>query len=158
MSRELTRYGPSEAEHLGLYSIQDVLSGIAHATPSSPPNPENTVHTSSVAPSLKTATTPQEEPMSSEAAAARGEKVLAAWGMGQGTVEVTEDVKADEEADESVSEGTGAVPEKLAIKRTYQPSTLKRKRMHGFLYRAKTRLGKKIMRRRQEKGRWRLGI
>lgn len=160
MSRELTRYGPSDAEHLGLYSVQDVLSDIAHAT-SSPSNPENTVHTSSVAPPLKTASNvaaPQEDPMSSEAAAARGEKVLAAWGMGQGRVEVVEDVKAEEEAEESVSEGTGTVHEKLAIKRTYQPSTLKRKRMHGFLYRAKTRLGKKIMRRRQEKGRWRLGI
>lgn len=37
---------------------------------------------------------------------------------------------------------------------TYQPSTLKRKRVNGFLARMKTRGGKKILARRKTKGRW----
>jgi large subunit ribosomal protein L34 len=41
-----------------------------------------------------------------------------------------------------------------AIKRTYQPSTLKRKRKHGFLIR--NRISKNVLRRRRRKGRHRL--
>ncbi|SCU86036.1 LANO_0C06502g1_1 [Lachancea nothofagi CBS 11611] len=37
---------------------------------------------------------------------------------------------------------------------TYQPSTLKRKRRVGFLARAKSKQGYKILKRRREKGRW----
>lgn len=37
---------------------------------------------------------------------------------------------------------------------TYQPSTLKRKRRVGFLARAKSKMGQKIIKRRKEKGRW----
>ncbi|MAG60003.1 50S ribosomal protein L34 [Candidatus Woesebacteria bacterium] len=38
-------------------------------------------------------------------------------------------------------------------KRTYQPSKKKTKRRHGFLKRASTRLGKKLLHRRRSKGR-----
>ncbi|KAG7869723.1 hypothetical protein KL916_005192 [Ogataea parapolymorpha] len=37
---------------------------------------------------------------------------------------------------------------------TYQPNTLKRKRRLGFLARACSRTGRKILKRRKEKGRW----
>ncbi|EDO18212.1 hypothetical protein Kpol_543p42 [Vanderwaltozyma polyspora DSM 70294] len=37
---------------------------------------------------------------------------------------------------------------------TYQPSTLKRKRKFGFLARARSRSGSKILERRKAKGRW----
>lgn len=37
---------------------------------------------------------------------------------------------------------------------TYQPSTLKRKRRIGFLARARSRQGNKILERRKAKGRW----
>jgi large subunit ribosomal protein L34 len=44
------------------------------------------------------------------------------------------------------------------IKRTYQPSTVRRKRTHGFLSRLRTRDGRKTLARRREKLRARLGI
>lgn len=37
---------------------------------------------------------------------------------------------------------------------TYQPSTLKRKRRVGFLARARSKQGSKILKRRNQKGRW----
>lgn len=37
---------------------------------------------------------------------------------------------------------------------TYQPSTLKRKRTFGFLARLRTKNGKKLLKRREAKGRW----
>lgn len=160
MSKELTRYGPSDAEHLGLHSIQDVLSDIAAATlaPQEPCAPIATAITPplEVAAASAPASVP-EEPVA--APAAREEEVLAAWGLGPVVTDASEvEVEAPgvEECEREKEEGV--FNEKMAIKRTYQPSTLKRKRKHGFLYRAKTRLGKKILRRRQDKGRWRLGI
>ncbi|MBI2098251.1 MAG: 50S ribosomal protein L34 [Candidatus Wildermuthbacteria bacterium] len=41
---------------------------------------------------------------------------------------------------------------------TYQPKKKKRRRMHGFLRRAKSRAGKNVVARRRSKGRKRLTV
>jgi large subunit ribosomal protein L34 len=44
------------------------------------------------------------------------------------------------------------------MKRTFQPSVVRRKRTHGFLVRMKTRGGKSVIRARRAKGRKGLGV
>ena len=44
------------------------------------------------------------------------------------------------------------------MKRTYQPSVVRRKRTHGFLVRMKTRGGRAVIRARRAKGRARIGL
>jgi large subunit ribosomal protein L34 len=44
------------------------------------------------------------------------------------------------------------------MKRTYQPSVVRRKRTHGFLVRMKTRGGRGVIRARRAKGRHSLAV
>ncbi|GLE03430.1 hypothetical protein PINS_up012332 [Pythium insidiosum] len=62
-------------------------------------------------------------------------------------------------ADVSMECPTGAINEPLlAVKRTYQPSVLRRKRKHGFRSRRLTIGGRKVLKRRFLKGRWRMSL
>ncbi|PKO84627.1 MAG: 50S ribosomal protein L34 [Betaproteobacteria bacterium HGW-Betaproteobacteria-11] len=44
------------------------------------------------------------------------------------------------------------------MKRTYQPSVVRRKRTHGFLVRMRTRGGRSVIRARRAKGRHNLAV
>jgi len=58
--------------------------------------------------------------------------------------------------DDSAEGGSTAGEGMHLIKRTFQPSVLRRKRAHGFLNRLKTRDGRKILARRRAKHRTRM--
>jgi large subunit ribosomal protein L34 len=51
-----------------------------------------------------------------------------------------------------------AVEPLQAVKRTYQPSVLRRKRKHGFRTRVVSVSGRKLLKRRFLKGRWRMSL
>ena len=60
--------------------------------------------------------------------------------------------------EDTVDHYSGPQPVIQAIKRTFQPSTIRKKRKHGFLVRLKDEEGRKTIHRRRLKGRTRLSL
>jgi large subunit ribosomal protein L34 len=48
--------------------------------------------------------------------------------------------------------------EEITMKRTWQPKRIPRKREHGFLKRMSSNAGRKVLKARRQKGRWRLTV
>ena len=59
---------------------------------------------------------------------------------------------------EEADEGVAGEESTMWVKRTYQPNWLRRKRKHGFLKRLKTTAGRKVLKKRERKGRWRINL
>lgn len=78
--------------------------------------------------------------------------------MAHNTCKQTAPTTAAAEASSCEEASEGAAATMHCIKRTYQPSVLKRKRAHGFLSRLVNSKGKKILARRRQKHRSRMGV
>ena len=67
-------------------------------------------------------------------------------------------MRAPEEIRTPMPDGVPPAPIEMMPKRTWQPNRLKRKRTHGFLSRIRTTSGRKLLKRRRLKGRWRTSV